>query len=379
MRNLLIIAVLVSAMADTANAQTYQMPEGEQGYWKLEETMMWQLTDPAERGEVYAISKLNSLVKKCLETAACKGPLANRGEHPTQQQREAAVAAANLADLFLNKAERAGVERNPTLFVRLHTFANNLTYAPSTYALGRQFLRGGIVAKDPEYGAQLLQSALALGHIESGIELGLYYRSIGSSQAARSVFEEAFEQLSSRLDTPESFVQVIHSNLRELGYPLDNVLAERRSSMTSEPAKVAQTSQQPTVRAERVELARQCFADAENITRRDSALRRQLRTIDNQLNDVEGDINVLRNTRGTVRGTYEGQLESYARSGQFSQLEQERRDLLRERGYLDRELRSLIDYARSRQSECNLSLYRSEYDLVCKGNSGNSFCKGYDL
>lgn len=379
MRNLLIIAVLLSAMADAANAQSYQMPEGEQGYWKLEETMLWQLTDPAEGGEAYAISKLNSLVKKCLASAECKGPLANKGERPTQQQREAAVAAARLAALFLDKSEQAGLERNPTLFVRLHTFANNLTYAPSTYALGRQFLRGGIVAKDPEYGAQLLQSALALGHIQSGIELGLYYRAIGSSQAARAVFEQTFAQLSSRLDTSESFVQVIHSNLRELGYPLDNALARRKPSATSEPAKVVQTSQQVTVRADRVEQARQCFADAENVTRRDSALRRQLRTIDKQLDDVEGDINVLRNTRGTVRGTYEGQLESYARSGQFSRLEQERRDLLRERGYADRELRSLIDYARSRQSECNLSLYRAEYDLVCKGNSGNSFCKGYDL
>lgn len=375
----LIIAVLVSAMSGAGNANAYQMPEGKQGYWTLEETMLWQLTEPAERGEIYAISKLNSLVKKCLENAQCKGPLANRGERPTQQQREAAVAAANLADLFLNKAEQIGLEHNPTLFVRLHTFANNLTYAPSAYALGRQSLRGGIVAKDPEYGAKLLQSALESGHIESGIELGLYYRAIGSSQVARSVFEQAFQQLSFRLDTPEAFVQVIHSNLRELGYPLDNVLAQRNPSATSEPSKVVQTPQQPAVRAERVELARQCFADAENVKRRDSSLRRQLRTIDSQLDDVEGDINVLRNTRGTVRGTYEGQLESYARSGQFSRLEQERRDLLRERSYADRELRSLIDYARSRQSECNLSLYRSEYDLVCKGNSENSFCKGYDL
>jgi len=60
MRNLLIIAVLLSAMADAANAQSYQMPEGEQGYWKLEETMLWQLTDPAERGE--ATQFLSSIV-----------------------------------------------------------------------------------------------------------------------------------------------------------------------------------------------------------------------------------------------------------------------------------------------------------------------------
>ncbi|PHR65489.1 MAG: hypothetical protein COA51_05185 [Idiomarina sp.] len=378
MRNLLIIAVLVSAMADTANAQSNQMFESEPGFWKLEELMLWQLTDPAERGEAHAIAKLNSLVKKCLASAECKGPLASRGARPTQQQREAAVAAANLAELFLDKAEQAGLERNPTLFVRLHTFANNLTYAPSTYALGRQFLRGGIVAKDPEYGAQLLQSALERGHLKSGIELGLHYRSIGSSQAALDVFKQAFELLREEENRYKPYVNTIHSNLRELGYPLDNVLAQRKASMTSASASTPKP-QTSKVRDNVVEQARQCADDLENIERRRSSLSRQLRSIDSQLDDVEGDINVLRNTRGTVRGTYEGQLESYARSGQFSRLEQERRELLRERGYVDRDLRSLKDYNQMRRSECNISLFRTEYDLVCKGRSNNTFCERFNL
>jgi|GEM_PF-3610097 len=380
MRIIIFLAMLV--LSSTVSAQSYQMPKGEQGYWKLEEVLLWQLIDPAENGEPFAISKLNQLVKDCLANADCKGPLANRSSQPTGKQREAAVAAAHLAELFWDKAEAAGLQRDAVRYVRLHTFANNLLYAPSTYALGRLYLHGfpaGGISQNTEQGVRLLKSAYERGHIESAIELALYYRSMGLRDPARNTFEVAFNLINQSAGTPDSYVEVIHTNLRQLGYPLDEVLASRKPSVAPSESKVVQQQTQAAVRQDRVEQARQCYADAESITRRDSQLRRQLRSLDASLNDVEGDINVLRNTRGTVSGTYSGQLESYARSGQFNQLEQERRELIRERGYVDRELRDLIRYAQSRQSECNLSLYRSEYDLVCKGNTSNSFCKGYDL
>lgn len=380
MRIIIFLATLV--FTNAVFAQSYQMPKGEQGYWKLEEVLLWQLIDPAENGEPYAISKLNQLVKECLAKADCKGPLANRGSQPTGKQREAAVAAAHLAELFWDKAESAGLERDAARYVRLHVFANNLLYAPSTYALGLLYLHGfpeGGIGQNTEQGAKFLKSAYERGHIESAIELALYFRSIGLQEPARDTFEAAFALINQTDATPEAYVEVIHTNLRQLGYPLDDVLADRKQRAAAPESKVVQQQGQAPVRQERIEQARQCYADAESITRRDSQLRRQLRSLDASLDDVEGDINVLRNTRGTARGTYAGQLESYARSGQFSQLEQERRELIRERGYVDRELRDLIRYAQSRQSECNLSLYRSEYDLVCKGNTSNSFCKGYDL
>lgn len=283
------------------------MPKGEQGYWKLEEVLLWQLIDPAENGEPYAISKLNQLVKECLAKADCKGPLANRGSQPTGKQREAAVAAAHLAELFWDKAEAAGLQRDAVRYIRLHTFANNLLYAPSTYALGRLYLHGfpeGGISQNTEQGVRFLKSAYERGHIESAIELALYYRSMGLRDPARSTFEIAFNLINQSAATPDSYVEAIHTNLRQLGYPLDDVLAARKQKIRAPESKVVQQQTQAPVRQDRVELARQCVADADSITNRNSQLRRQLRSLDASLDDVEGDINVLRNTRGTVRGTH---------------------------------------------------------------------------